>query len=103
MRMWLQLTFGLSLLTCILAGGAILLIVRQPTKLAAIVGHKEDPSVSVVRTIRSLGEEKLVLVLGDSITVNSELPEQICGMQVVNAGSAAHELLIPLAEEMLPR
>ena len=102
MRTWLQLIFSVSLLTCILAVGTVLLIIRQPTKLAALVGHKEDRSVFVLRTIRFLGEEQFVLVVGDSITEKSELPEQICGMHVVNAGIGGARVanFIPLAEEM---
>ena len=104
MRTWLQLIFSVSLLTCIPSGWHCPSIIRQPTKLAALVGHKEDRSVFVLRTIRFLGEEKFVLVVGDSITEKSDLPEQICGMHLPptmpGIGGARVANFIPLAEEM---
>jgi hypothetical protein len=65
---------------------------------------KDDRPRDMVNALARMGSVNgpFVVILGDSITQNARLPETVCGMPLINAGTGGSRAstYIPFAEEM---
>jgi lysophospholipase L1-like esterase len=65
---------------------------------------KDDRPRDLVNALARMGSVNgpFVVILGDSITQNARLPETVCGMPLINAGTGGSRAstYIPFAEEM---
>lgn len=110
----MRATIYVSLLTCIIAVGACIALARQyfadmrariddvSAKINAPISHEEDRQIATFRALHLIGGRKFVLVIGDSITEAAQLPGEICGLPVINAGIGGSRAadFIPFVEDI---
>jgi hypothetical protein len=69
-----------------------------------IARPKDDRQRDMVNALARMGSVNgpFVVILGDSITQNARLPDTVCGMPLINAGTGGSRTstYIPFAEEM---
>lgn len=72
-------------------------------KLDLVLEHATSRRYAALRTVRALGRNPFVLVLGDSIAEGAPLPERICGVPVINLGIGGARVsdFIPIVEDIV--